>query len=198
MRLFYPLSIGICLILLCRCADRSSQSRLPAPTQIYSGQKEGEQEEAYERYLEQSHRAAPGVNWREIEAGNRRQAMASKKALQQGVADRESFAGGLVEGDWHERGSINQAGSVIALDYYAATNQIYTVSSSGTIFRGNLDGSGWSPVNDDMQFHNQVLQVLPNLSDNKRLVAAQGKSLYYSDDDGANWTQSTGLSFYDG
>ncbi len=198
MRFFYPILAGICLTMLFYCARTDKRANMPAPTQIYSGQEEGEREEAYERYLEQSHRTAPGTDWRALEADNRQQAIARKKALKEGVADREDFAGGLVQGDWHERGSTNQAGSVIAFDYYAATNQIYTVASSGLLFRGNLDGSGWAPVNDDIQFSNRVLQVLPNPSGNKRLVAAQGKILFYSDDDGATWTQSTGLSFYDG
>ncbi len=198
MRFMYSSAAGICLTFLFYSCRPQQKQQIPFPTQIYEGQKEGEREEAYERYLELSHRTAPGVDWRAIEAANRQEAMSQKEKMKRGVADREDFAGGLVQGDWHERGSINQAGSVIATDYYAATNHIYTMGSSGIMFRGNLDGSDWGPVNDDVQFENNVLQVLPNLSGEKRIVAAQGKYLYYSDDDGDTWTQSTGLSYYDG
>jgi hypothetical protein len=118
--------------------------------------------------------------------------------LRDGTFDRESFAGGLVQGSWHERGSTNQAGSVIATDYYGPSNNIYTVAASGIIFRGNYDGSGWTSLNDDLNFDNRVVQVLPNTSGNRRIVAAQGKQLKYSDNEGANWTNVVGLTFWDG
>ena len=186
----------ICLSFLFHCSGPQPSGDMPAPTQIYSGQEE-EQENGYERFLEISHRTAPGVDWRAIEAENRRQAI-ERKGSPGSVPGRESFAGGLIEGDWHERGSTNQAGSVIAFDYYPATDQIYTVASSGIMFRGNRDGSGWGSVNDDIQFSNKVVEVVPNLSGDKRLIGAVGKFLYYSDDDGSNWTLASGLSFYDG
>lgn len=168
----------------------------PSPTDVYAGQEE-EQENGYERFQDASHRAAPGVDWRRVEWQNRQAAIVYKKGLKKNAAETESFAGGMIQGDWHERGSTNQAGSVIAMDYYPATDHIYTIGSSGTLFRGNLSGSGWTALNDDIQFSNRVVQVLPNLSGNKRIIAAQGKLLYYSEDEGASWAQSTGLSFYD-
>ncbi len=193
--LFQHCLIGLTLV-LGFCTSPAPTPPFPQPTDVYVGQEE-EQENGYERFMDASHRAAPGVDWRAIEAQNRQNTLAYKQKWHKSGAETESFAGGLIQGDWHERGSTNQAGSVIALDYYPASDQIYTIGSSGTLFRGNRDGSGWTPLNDDIQFSNKVLQVLPNLSGGKRILAAQGKILYYSDNEGATWTQSTGFSFYD-
>jgi len=190
------LSLPLLLSLIFSCQNTPSAPPHPAPTQIFEGQKEGEHEGgAYEQYVEISHRT-PGVDWRAIEAENHRRNLAFKNSLRNGVQSRESFAGGQVQGTWYERGANNQAGSVVATDFDAASAQIYTVGAGGIIFRGNYDGTGWTSLNDDVLFHTQVLQVVQN-SGTRRLVAAQGKNLRYSDNEGGTWSSATGLSFYD-
>lgn len=183
------------LTLSLACQHTAPENKNPAPTQIFKGQKEGEREGGRERYIEISHRT-PGVDWQAIEAENHRRNLAFKNSLRNGVQSRESFVGGQVQATWHERGASNQAGSVIATDYDAASNQIYTIGAEGIIFRGNYDGTGWTSLNDEVLFYTRVLQVVVN-GGGRRLVAAQGKYIKYSDDEGATWSAATGLSYYD-
>ncbi len=184
----------LCFMVVVACNDRQNANRYPVPTQIRDKQEEVEKERMYEQYLEASH-GAGRYDWRAIEAENKRRNIAYKNALKKGITNREIFAGGQIEGTWHERGPNNQAGSVIATDFDPASNYIYTVAASGIIFRGNYDGSGWTALNDDENFNNYVLQVVGG--GDRRLVAAKGKKLWYSDNEGADWKQASGFSFYD-
>jgi len=65
------------------------------------------------------------------------------------------------------------------------------------LFRGNLNGTNWTPLNDDMVFKGYAVQVVENATGGKNIVAAIGKELWYSSDEGTTWTASTGLDFYD-
>jgi hypothetical protein len=168
----------------------------PAPTES----EEGESGMLHKRdlYFDLSHRAAPGIDWRRENERVMTEAYAalSKKNAPEGGT--QSYAGGKIQAAWLERGSANQAGSMIALDYVPATNQIYSISDAGTLWRGPLDGNNWINLNRDLRFDNRRLQVIPKPGGGQRILTVIGKKVWYSDDEGATFTQSTGWNFYDG
>lgn len=190
-------------LLLVSCETQQSVEDFPTPTEgieINPDQLEGEEEggNARERYEKMIHWTADSVNWKYVNQQNAIMLYQEKQRRTAGVGDRsaENFAGGLLTGDWSERGSKNQAGSLRSVDYEADENKIYGVSDGGSLFRGNLDGTGWELLEDDIQFDGSILQVVPN-GVGKRILCAIGKQIWYSDDDGSTWTQSTGLTYYD-
>lgn len=149
--------------------------------------------------MELIHKAAPGTDWREVDRQN---AKTLARLRPQGSTSRgiEIFADGHLEGEWRERGSRNQSGSMRSITYVAETNQIYGVADGGSLWRGSLDGSDWTVLNDDFLLHPNVLESYhPTDSANVRLVGASGKYILTSDDEGQTWAEATFTpDFYDG
>ncbi|MEM1327341.1 MAG: 3-coathanger stack domain-containing protein [Bacteroidota bacterium] len=192
---------------LIACAPEPPQpptpQSLPAPVgeiDLYENHREGEGKgDARRAWWEVKHRAAPGVDWREVEQDNMLDRYRNKQKLRkQGLAKfpQETFANGSLIGSWFERGSIDQAGSLREIDFAATTESIYGISDGGTIWRSNLDGSNWTPLNDDIRFDPRIMNVIPNGNGGNRLLASVGKEIHYSDDEGVNWTPSAGFNFY--
>ena len=150
-----------------------------------------------ELYFENMHRAAPGTDWRSIDNASRKESY--NKRLQQRksyvTSSTETFANGHLEGEWFERGSNNQSGSIRKIDYDVDNNKIYAISDGGTIWKGDLSGNVWSPINEDLVFRKNILSVIDSPSGGKRILAALGKTIHYSDDDGVTWIASTGYNF---
>jgi hypothetical protein len=163
-----------------------------------------DEEQAYresrEKYRELIHKAAPGTDWKAIEAQNAENASARKKNMP-GYGNRdvqaETFAGGLLTGDWVERGSQNLSGSVRSLAFQQATNTLYNISDGGSLWKRALTGSvPWTLLNDDIRLEINSLALVDNLSGGNRILAAYNNNvMYYSDNDGASFTQATGISF---
>jgi len=173
---------------------------MPLPTEFEEGQEATEREHktARERYENLIHATPDSADWRRINFDNQMQLFREKMQRYGGVNERssETFANGLLSGTWSERGSRNLAGSLLSVDYEADENKIYGISDGGSLFKANLDGSNWEVLEDDVQFDGNLLQVIPN-GTGKRILCAIGKKIWYSDDQGGTWTQSTGLNYYD-
>ncbi len=171
------------------------QTETPAPI----GDDETELIAKRKKWFELIHTAAPKDNWRMIEASNveanillrntKRMAAATTTA----TSTTESFAGGKIKGEWNERGSVNQAGSIIAADYDSVANNLYVVSAAGSIWRNNgLAANNWTLLNDDYIFDNQLLKVFNRNAGGSRILAKRDVSfLYRSDNEGGVFTQCT-------
>ncbi len=152
----------------------------------------GEEEGGYKKYFEHSRRAALGENWETITQEN------LERASQAQLFPKEDIiAGGLLVGDWHERGSSTVAGSTVATYFYPATEEVYAISSSGSLLKGGLTGGAWANLNDAINFNNKILAVVP-ISGGKRIITSKSdKKIYFSDDNGATWTLAGGITPYD-
>ena len=145
------------------------------------------------------HRAKPGTDWRAIDKQTRlakykkRQQFRQENTLNRQLT--ETLANGNLIGNWKERGSNNQSGSIEVFDYTSDDDAVYGIGGGGTLFKGNLDGNNWTALNEDFQFGTHILKVIPH-NGGKRILAAVGKVIYYSDDNGQSWTASTGFGFY--
>jgi hypothetical protein len=57
-----------------------------------------------------------------------------------------------LQGRWVEKGSNNLAGRTRFADYDTVSRKVYLVSDGGNVWKGNLDGSDWEVLNDQLQF----------------------------------------------
>jgi hypothetical protein len=150
-----------------------------------------------EAYFENQHSAAPNVNWREVEAKNMLQNYETSLRNRQNATTRGGitpFAGGLLNGTWYERGSTNNAGSMIAVDYDPANDRVYSISAGGSLWRGNLTGSSWTPLSNNLSFSSNFIKVLPQ-NGGRRILAGLNQKIYYSDDAGATFAPSAGIVY---
>jgi len=172
--------------------------RLPTDgTILRTGQSEDEENtNRREQYFDLMHRTAPNTDWRAIDNKTRKKQYKEKHNLRKlkSGATTEVFGNSALEGEWFERGSKDQSGSITAVDYDVDNDKIYLVSDGGTVWKGDRTSSSWTPQNEDLQFDNNIIKIIDNASGGKRLLASISKIIYYSDDDGLSW-QESGISF---
>ncbi len=192
--LFGFMTLAIVLFLFFQNESSFNKKFNPPPTkgetQIFEGQLEGEGSDAKERWHQMIHRAAPGTDWEAIDNQTRLQIFEKRNGVNTSLRTSETFGNGNLTGEWIELGSNNNAGNLGTLDYDKAANKVYGISGGGTIWQGNLDGSSWTSLNEDIQFRNGILKVVDNGAGTKFIVAAINKDLYYSSDNGVTWTAS--------
>jgi Secretion system C-terminal sorting domain len=159
-----------------------------------AGEGDEEEQRRREAYFENMHRAAPDANWRAMEAKNMLQQYETNLRNRNLAQSRTTFAGGLLNGTWYERGSTNNAGSMIAVDYDVPTNQIYSISAGGSLWRSNLTGSNWTSLSNNLSFSPRFVNVLPT-SGGHRILAGLNQQIAFSDDEGATFAPSAGMSY---
>jgi hypothetical protein len=157
---------------------------------------EGEEENRRrEAYFEGMHRAAPDVNWRAMEAKNMLQQYETNLRNRGNAQARTTFAAGLLNGTWYERGSTNNAGSMAVVDYDALSNQMYSISAGGSLWRGNLTGTtNWTPLNNSLKFDARFIKIVPQAG-GRRIFAGLNSNLYYSDNEGVTFSPSNGITY---
>jgi hypothetical protein len=169
--------------ILCLCACKHNEEE---PTN-------GEEQNAYRKYYEATRRAALGDNWEQITNDN------LESATQSRLFPKEApFAGGLLQGDWFERGSSNVAGNTVATYFYPATEQVYAISNTGTLYRGGLTGAAWTILSDAINFNANTLAIVPITGGKRIITSKKDKKIHYSDDEGATWTEAAGISYTGG
>lgn len=188
---------------MCSCNSNSTtdkvyfaneSSGIPIPTQVYDRmENESEFESKKEAWLELIHQSAPGVDWKAVNQSNFEALMMERSLVKQNRAV-ESFADGNIEGEWVERGSKNQAGNLRVVDFEKESELIYGISDNGSVWRSNITGTNWTVLNDGEVFNKRVIKVVETSPGNRRILAARGKGLWYSDDEGVNWVESTGFA----
>ncbi len=147
------------------------------------------------RWFDLMHKAAPDVSWKQIEAENVLAKYQANLAFDRRTTASGIFANGGLCGEWTERGSKNQAGRCIAMDYYPLDNSLIVISNSGSMFNGNPDDGQWNSTNNQLAFNNRLIKQISNPDGGKRIISAVGTTVLYSDDNGAVFNTATGLSF---
>ena len=175
-------------------------NRVPGDTVIrdISEAEEKAESQLKREWIEHMHQAAPGVDWESVEFANRwekyrHKLAALKKANQSNKY--VSVASGILTGEWIEKGSRNQSGRIHVADLDTATNTIYCGSSGGNIWKGNMDGTSWTPLTDNFQMSSiKMVDVLHHSNGVRLLVADGGDNFFFSDDDGTTWDTASGLA----
>jgi len=183
-RLLLPLLVAACV------------APPPRPRPADHDEGDGGRHELRERWLEEMHRAAPGVDWRAIEAANQARQLAKRNAMR---AQLSQPGAGLASGHaWEEVGSRNQAGHTRCAALgpsRQAFRWLYVGSANGGLWRSPQDGSAWEPLSDALFGGVDEVVVLEpaNLNDEDILVQRRGTLLHRSDDAGLTWTTPAGL-----
>lgn len=171
---------------------KDEKSGIPIPTQVYEHMQDEEGfGERKRNYFDHIHGNYP--NWREVNAANFH-AIYEQRAQMRLQKTPEIFANGAFEAEWIQRGSNNLAGNVQVSDFDPVTESLYAISDGGIVWKGNLNDGAWEPLNDDIQFGSKVLKVFYLPGGGLRIVAAKSHGIFYSDDEGATWTQATGFT----
>lgn len=167
---------------------------LPLPTGgtvIREGEEEGNADKR-RQWILNMHKAAPQDNWLQAEYLNQLQQVGQNNIEWRSDCDVIALAGDKLRGEWLERGSQNQAGSVIDTEYDPVKDEIWLISAGGTLWKGKSDGSRWEVVNQNYIFSEGALHFVSNRAE-KRLIALINKEIHYSDDEGQSWVRSNGI-----
>lgn len=148
-----------------------------------------------EAYFEILHAAAPGDDWRKIEETNHRERL--DKIQNNSVnknSNNEIIVPGVLQGQWNELGSDNQAGRILTIDVDYQDSIIYAASEGGNIWTGSLSGQNWNSINDYFKIDHIRLLKKIEMDSSSRLLAVDSKPyVYFTDDMGVNWQEATGL-----
>lgn len=191
----------IFLAILCKPSDNPSIN-MPPPVEGVIVKMDGEdvpKRKAREAWFELMHQAEEGVDWREIEFQNNINSARYKNELRANIGSRnpildgEIVADGNLEGKWIERGSNNNAGNMITVNYFKEEDMLFGRSAGGTLWKGDRSGFNWEVVNQDYRFQTDLVEAryLPN--GDIRYIAALNQRPVYSDDEGQTWTPSEGM-----
>ncbi|SVB07113.1 uncharacterized protein METZ01_LOCUS159967, partial [marine metagenome] len=178
---------------------------IPLPTEIIKGKQNRKQYKIdRQEWIENMHRAAPGIDWEKMNQQTRfikiKQKTLSRKQLEKdGILSRESIQSTVtntvrdIPGMWIERGSNNLAGRIRTADIDFDNSYIYCASSGGNIWKGNLDGTNWASLNDYFQITGIHYLKKLNYYGTDRLIMANGKQVYRSENDGLIIDEADGL-----
>jgi hypothetical protein len=137
--------------------------------------------------MKQMHRAAAGVDWREIERRNGLREMERRRALSAEMAM-------TVGSSWAEVGSKNLAGRTRSSFIGPGGDALYAGSALGGLWRGSLSGTGWQPLGDNLYGGVDDVVVLDGgVGAPDVFVTRDGDDIYRSVDDGATWAPVSGL-----
>jgi photosystem II stability/assembly factor-like uncharacterized protein len=175
------------LLLLTSCSV-SAELGLPAPTEhrLEPGA-EAAHKSARRAWREQMHRAAPGDDWRAIERLNGLREQDRRNQL--GLLPASAQA-------WTEVGSDNLAGRMQCAVVAPDGQSLYAGSALGGVWHGGLDGSGWTPLGDNLYGGVHEMVALPgeNAGEPDVLVTLSGSDVRVTRDQGLTWETPAGLS----
>ena len=161
----------------------------PPPTEHWLGEDaESRNKSRRKAFYQRIHRAPPDVDWTEVERKNGLANLARRNAL--------SLAPPVDDGTarWQERGSDNQAGRIHVARLSPDGTTLYAGSSLGGVWRGEVDGTGWTPIGDNLYGGAHWLEVMEGDSAVPVVLAAtDGGLVHRTEDDGATWVAPTGL-----
>ncbi|MFN3305761.1 MAG: hypothetical protein ACK42Z_01100, partial [Candidatus Kapaibacteriota bacterium] len=105
------------------------------------------------------------------------------------------YTNGRIMGQWIEKGSNNLAGRVHILDYDTNSQAIYLASAGGNIWKGTIKGNNWICLNNAKKFANpRMVKILQQGKKSRLIVVANSPaSVYFTDDEGANWNKASGF-----
>ncbi len=142
-------------------------------------------------WFKERHRAPEGTDWKAMERANGIAQIAKRNQLAKRRAGPDA-SGGV----WQERGSDNQSGRMHDARWNADRTALYAGSSLGGIWRGNLDGTAWEPLGDNLYGGAHRLAVLPPETPGGPdviVAASNGGLIHRSADSGETWTVPNGV-----
>ena len=174
----------LCVVTLNSCSHSTAEDQTTTVVPKPTGPRK-ERKKIKKAFFENMHRAEEGFDWKKH----------NKKARWENYQKNKNTKNELaVEGFWKERGSANQSGRIHTAELDTINNVLYCASSGGNIWKGTPEGENWISLNDEIKFYDIKMMKMVQTDSLSRLLVCTGKSeFYYTDDQGNNWNQSTGL-----
>lgn len=170
----------------------------PTETPASANEEDADRHTKKQRWFDAMHRAAPGVDWKQIEYQNQKEKARARQLLRKKITNRsgiEYFIDSTLVGQWYERGAKNVTGSQVYTDYDPDTDYLYSVAAGGSIFKGTSSGKDWHALNQEYQFDERFIRIY-NGPTSKRITCVLNKKMVNSDDDGQTWTEAGGQNEY--
>ena len=190
---FFPVFLIILTFILIML--NKNYKRIPPPTEIIERNKDRKIfKQNRKDWMENMHRSAPNVDWKKMDQESRRQQVFSRTSARKEIINRQIQRNSInTPGEWHERGSNNQAGRIRTSFIDFENEEIYCASSGGNIWRGGTDGSNWISLNDYFQIKGIHFLHRFSFSNGIRMIMINDKNVYRTDDDGYVIEPATGL-----
>lgn len=190
-----PVALGGCrsdsLVDALPAPEAHAAGALPRPTEHTLDEGAEARHKAERRaWMRAMHRTAPGVDWQAIERENGRREMARRAALA------ASGSTNLGLSSWSEVGSRNQAGRMHWAALSPGGQTLYGASALGGVWRAAPDGTGWTPLGDNLYGGSRLLLAVPGLQPGDPevlLSATSDHQLRLTRDGGASWIIPPGL-----
>lgn len=149
-------------------------------------EEENDIERQRQAWIESMHRAAPGVDWREIEKENQQRNRAR-------LAD--TTAKDLPGGTWLQRGPTNQTGRtwVTAVATDGNTLLVGSGDGGGGLFSGAPGSNNWAQRGNLIGAGVQRLVVVPGSPETWVAVTSNYSDVFVSTNQGATWSRPNGL-----
>lgn len=164
------------------------------PTVVKMDMEDGSTKDLKKNWLNLLFQTPDGRDYKDIEAENAWNLYQERLTIAPTKDPKESLADGKITGEWIERGSDNQAGSVFKTEFDVETKEIYTISAGGSLFKGNIAGDKWQVINDRLRFDARFLEMVVLENGTKRLLSSISRVPHYSDDGGKTWIKSDGFN----
>lgn len=207
--ILYVFSSVILVIILIINIIPQNNNIIPQPLDVIVVDEEDESSHLEkQKWIEEMHLAAPGVNWRRIDQQNKEELRISRRSKRMGKSSLGpvDIAYGRLIGEWVEKGSHNLAGRMRCIDVDFENGHIYGASDGGQIWRGNMQGEEWTSLSDYNHVKGLVfIRVMKKEDGSIRVMMANnngsmsGSNIFqYSDDQGENWIGANGLRMFKG
>lgn len=204
MRLNSIISCFILMGWLTSCSEQQNQSSTDAPfpekTKALFGKERIAGDKRPAEWLNTINRCSPETDWQSLEA----QSLAGIiRARREGQRSNELVEGYLA-GDWFERGPIDIPGRVTDLQAFPEDDVLFALADHGIVFKGSMSGQNWVALNDQFPLALDVAPVFDVFkTDSGYRILCGGWikvinqwGMFWSDDEGATWTQSEGYNPY--
>ena len=187
--------------------DHSSKiSEIPRPAEnlLFNNEAKKKYKTDKKKYFEYLHHAGDSsldynsinTKFRRDKAEKRisRQAFLLKNGILPPPGQAETFANSTLTATWTERGSRNQSGRNLFVDYNQQNQILLIASQGGTVWKGTLEGNDYQPLNDVIQFDFSGLMSFNSPDSNYRILVVDRQNVYYTDNNGITWQTADGLS----
>ncbi len=188
-RLSIPLmgGIGVLTLALTLNQFKNQNNAIVQPVDPNQIEENDEIKKLREEYENSRHGGT--ADWRERDLEFRK-----NKALQNSMSRSESsgtYANGALEGNWSETGSANYAGRIRSVFYDQANDLLYAGSEGGVIWRSDINGTNWIPLNDNFNMYQPMYISRGSQGATNRLFVISDAGPLYSDNEGGNWATTT-------